>query len=164
MTTETIHEKVRARYAAAATQAGDGSCCSGTSDTIGAELYSALDRADLPESPFSASLGCGCESDRRAVVTLSTIPSLLWSDSNRCSIWASNSNSCSNSSRAKLSLFEHEPIEGCARLCQDLNSHSTSRLAVFSARITMMTPSATRCTEVVSDKPRAGGGVSRMTR
>jgi SAM-dependent methyltransferase len=59
MTTETIHEEVRARYAAAATQAGDGGCCSGTSDTIGAELYSALDRADLPESAVLASLGCG---------------------------------------------------------------------------------------------------------
>ena len=59
MTTETIHEEVRARYAAAATQARDGGCCSGTPETIGAELYSALERADLPESAVLASLGCG---------------------------------------------------------------------------------------------------------
>jgi SAM-dependent methyltransferase len=65
MTTETIdpaatiHDQVRARYAAAATQAGDGSCCSGTSDTIGAELYSALERDELPEAAVLASLGCG---------------------------------------------------------------------------------------------------------
>ena len=59
MTTETIHEEVRARYAEAATHAGDGGCCSGTSETIGAELYSALDRADLPEAAVLASLGCG---------------------------------------------------------------------------------------------------------
>jgi len=59
MTTETIHEEVRARYAAAATQARDGGCCSGTPETIGAELSSALERADLPESAVLASLGCG---------------------------------------------------------------------------------------------------------
>jgi arsenite methyltransferase len=59
MTTEVIHEKVRARYAAAATQATDGSCCSGTSDSIGAELYSALERDELPDAALLASLGCG---------------------------------------------------------------------------------------------------------
>ena len=56
---DTIHEEVRARYAAAATQAGDGGCCSGTPDTIGAELYSALERSELPEAAVLASLGCG---------------------------------------------------------------------------------------------------------
>ena len=56
---DTIHEQVRARYAAAAVQAGDGACCSGTSDTIGSELYSALERAELPDAAVLASLGCG---------------------------------------------------------------------------------------------------------
>ena len=49
MTTETvqrIHEEVRARYAAAATTARDGGCCTGSTDTIGGELYSALERAE----------------------------------------------------------------------------------------------------------------------
>jgi arsenite methyltransferase len=56
---DTIHEEVRARYAAAATQAGDGGCCSGTPETIGSELYSALERSELPEAAVLASLGCG---------------------------------------------------------------------------------------------------------
>jgi arsenite methyltransferase len=59
MTTETIHEEVRARYAAAATQANAGDCCSGTSDSIGAELYSSLERDELPSAAVLASLGCG---------------------------------------------------------------------------------------------------------
>ena len=59
MTTETIHEEVRARYAAAATEASDGGCCGGTSDTIGGELYSALERDELPDAAVLASLGCG---------------------------------------------------------------------------------------------------------
>ena len=56
---DTIHQEVRARYAAAATQAGDGGCCGGTPETIGAELYSALERSELPEAAVLASLGCG---------------------------------------------------------------------------------------------------------
>jgi arsenite methyltransferase len=59
MTTEMIHDEVRARYAAAATQANDGGCCSGSSDSIGAELYSALERDELPDAALLASLGCG---------------------------------------------------------------------------------------------------------
>ncbi len=59
MTTETIHQEVRAHYAAAATQARAGGCCTGTPDTIGAELYSALERNELPEAAVLASLGCG---------------------------------------------------------------------------------------------------------
>jgi arsenite methyltransferase len=59
MTTEMIHEEVRARYAAAATQANNGGCCSGSSDSIGAELYSALERDELPDAAVLASLGCG---------------------------------------------------------------------------------------------------------
>jgi SAM-dependent methyltransferase len=59
MTTETIHEEVRARYAQAALQAQSGSCCSGEPETIGAGLYSALEQAELPEAAVLASLGCG---------------------------------------------------------------------------------------------------------
>src|SRR5438105_1265007 len=66
MTTESIqiasrdiHEEVQARYAAAANQANVGGCCSGQPETIGAELYSALDRAELPAAAVLASLGCG---------------------------------------------------------------------------------------------------------
>ncbi len=59
MTTETIHEEVRARYAAAANHSHDGSCCDGVSDVIGSSLYSALERDELPEAAVLASLGCG---------------------------------------------------------------------------------------------------------
>ena len=65
MTTETvptiemIHDEVRARYAAAATTASDGGCCTGSPDTIGGELYSVLERQELPEAAVLASLGCG---------------------------------------------------------------------------------------------------------
>ena len=59
MTAETIHEQVRARYAEAATQATSGACCSGESHEIGPDLYTALERAELPEAAVLASLGCG---------------------------------------------------------------------------------------------------------
>jgi arsenite methyltransferase len=59
MTTETIHEEVRAHYAAAAVQAGEGACCSAEPETFGSGLYTALDRADLPDAAVLASLGCG---------------------------------------------------------------------------------------------------------
>ena len=60
MTTETIHETVRAHYAAAATRASEGSCCSATEpEAIGAALYSSLEQAELPEAAVLASLGCG---------------------------------------------------------------------------------------------------------
>jgi len=59
MTMESIHDEVRIRYAAAATQANSGGCCSGDPDTIGAELYSALERTELPDAAVLASLGCG---------------------------------------------------------------------------------------------------------
>ncbi len=58
MTTEAIHDEVRAHYAEAATRASEGACCS-SSDEIGPELYSALERAELPEAAVLASLGCG---------------------------------------------------------------------------------------------------------
>jgi SAM-dependent methyltransferase len=58
--TEQIHEIVRERYAAAATQAatGSGACC-GPEEGIGAGLYTALERAELPDAAVLASLGCG---------------------------------------------------------------------------------------------------------
>ena len=59
MTTDTIHDEVRTRYAAAALQAGSGGCCSSEPETIGAGLYSALEQAELPETAVLASLGCG---------------------------------------------------------------------------------------------------------
>ena len=59
MTTETIHDEVRAHYAAAAIAAADGACCSNEPETIGADLYSALEREELPEAAVLASLGCG---------------------------------------------------------------------------------------------------------
>ena len=61
MTTEAIHETVREHYAAAAraVQQGGGGCCGPTQETHGAELYSALDRAELPDAAVLASLGCG---------------------------------------------------------------------------------------------------------
>ena len=59
MTAETIHQDVRSHYAVAARQARAGGCCSGTPDTIGSELYSALERSELPEAAVLASLGCG---------------------------------------------------------------------------------------------------------
>ncbi|MGZ8562730.1 MAG: arsenite methyltransferase, partial [Candidatus Limnocylindria bacterium] len=58
--TNQIHEQVRERYAAAAVQAasGTGACC-GPEEGIGAGLYSALERAELPDAAVLASLGCG---------------------------------------------------------------------------------------------------------
>ena len=58
MTTE-IHETVRRHYADAAlsVQSGDA-CCGGTGD-YGGDLYSALERAELPGTAVLASLGCG---------------------------------------------------------------------------------------------------------
>jgi SAM-dependent methyltransferase len=58
MTTDAIHQEVRAHYAAAAVKAGEG-CCAVDSDAIGPELYSALERDELPDAAVLASLGCG---------------------------------------------------------------------------------------------------------
>jgi SAM-dependent methyltransferase len=58
--TDQIHEMVRERYAAAAAQAGAGSgACCGPEKGIGAGLYSALERDELPDAAVLASLGCG---------------------------------------------------------------------------------------------------------
>jgi arsenite methyltransferase len=59
MTTQTIHETVREHYAAAAVRASEGESCCGDPGTIGAELYSALERDELPDAAVLASLGCG---------------------------------------------------------------------------------------------------------
>ncbi len=58
--TETIHERVRERYAQSAITVLDSpaSCCA-PGDGIGAELYSALERNELPDAAVLASLGCG---------------------------------------------------------------------------------------------------------
>jgi arsenite methyltransferase len=55
-----IHAEVRARYAAAAVQATDGTgACCGPEEGIGSGLYSALERDELPNAAVLASLGCG---------------------------------------------------------------------------------------------------------
>ncbi len=59
MSTETIHETVREHYAAAAVRASQGSSCCSEPETIGAGLYSALEREELPDAAVLASLGCG---------------------------------------------------------------------------------------------------------
>jgi arsenite methyltransferase len=59
MTAETIHETVRAHYAGAAVSASQGVSCCGADETIGPALYSALERAELPDAAVLASLGCG---------------------------------------------------------------------------------------------------------
>jgi SAM-dependent methyltransferase len=59
VTTEAIHEAVRARYAQAALLAGSGSCCTQDEASFGAGLYSALEQEELPDAAVLASLGCG---------------------------------------------------------------------------------------------------------
>jgi arsenite methyltransferase len=54
-----IHEEVRERYAASARQvtSGDAACCG--EKGIGPQLYSVLERQELPDAAVLASLGCG---------------------------------------------------------------------------------------------------------
>jgi arsenite methyltransferase len=56
---DTIHETVREHYAAAAVRATQGESCCSEPNTIGASLYSALERDELPNAAVLASLGCG---------------------------------------------------------------------------------------------------------
>jgi arsenite methyltransferase len=77
---DAVREQVRARYAAAASQVASGQsgcgcgqpadcgcdsgCCGGVAATaeqpgIGAKLYAAVDRNELPDAALLASLGCG---------------------------------------------------------------------------------------------------------
>lgn len=58
-TLEDIHETVRKHYADAAIRATQGASCCGDPEGIGAELYSALERDELPDAAVLASLGCG---------------------------------------------------------------------------------------------------------
>src|SRR6476469_2543506 len=58
-TAVTIHDTVRAHYAAAAIRASHGDACCSDPETIGAGLYSALERDELPDAAVLASLGCG---------------------------------------------------------------------------------------------------------
>jgi len=55
----TIRDTVRAHYAAAAIRASHGDACCSDPETIGAGLYSALERDELPDAAVLASLGCG---------------------------------------------------------------------------------------------------------
>jgi arsenite methyltransferase len=59
MTTETIHELVRERYAQAALTVLNGEGCCANGEGFGPELYSALERDELPDAAVLASLGCG---------------------------------------------------------------------------------------------------------
>jgi SAM-dependent methyltransferase len=59
-TETTIHEEVRRRYAASAQAVSiqsQAACCG--EQGIGPELYSALEKQDLPDAAVLASLGCG---------------------------------------------------------------------------------------------------------
>ena len=56
---KSIHETVREHYAAAAIRASQGGSCCSDPETIGAELYSVLERDALPDAAVLASLGCG---------------------------------------------------------------------------------------------------------
>jgi SAM-dependent methyltransferase len=58
MTTD-IHQTVREHYARAALTVLDGDACCSDSSSIGSELYSALERDELPDAAVLASLGCG---------------------------------------------------------------------------------------------------------
>src|SRR4029078_8868257 len=58
-TAVTIQDTVRAHYAAAAIRASHGDACCSDPETIGAGVYAALDRDDLPDAAVLASLGCG---------------------------------------------------------------------------------------------------------
>jgi SAM-dependent methyltransferase len=57
--TEQIHETVRAHYARAAIEVLQGGACCGESTRFGKELYSVLEREELPDKAVLASLGCG---------------------------------------------------------------------------------------------------------
>lgn len=59
---ETITERVRERYASAATRVRAGAvggCCGDEKDAVTADIYADAEVADLPEEAVIASLGCG---------------------------------------------------------------------------------------------------------
>lgn len=58
--TEQIHEMIRDRYAQSAIAVMDsGASCCAPGEGVGSELYSALERDELPDAAVMASLGCG---------------------------------------------------------------------------------------------------------
>jgi SAM-dependent methyltransferase len=57
--TEAVHEAVRERYAKAAVTVLNGEGCCANGEGFGPELYSALEREELPSAAVLASLGCG---------------------------------------------------------------------------------------------------------
>jgi SAM-dependent methyltransferase len=57
--TEAVHEAVRERYANAALTVLNGEGCCANGEGFGPELYSALEREELPNAAVLASLGCG---------------------------------------------------------------------------------------------------------
>jgi arsenite methyltransferase len=57
--TDQIHETVRNHYARAALAVSEGESCCGDDSNYGSELYSALERRELPDAAVMASLGCG---------------------------------------------------------------------------------------------------------
>jgi len=61
LTNEQVRERVRERYAAAATAAGSGGCCSTPAEAgvFGASLYAGSGENEAPEAAINASLGCG---------------------------------------------------------------------------------------------------------
>lgn len=54
-----LHDTVRQHYARAAIEALEGRSCCGDATSLGAGLYSAPERAELPDAAVLASLGCG---------------------------------------------------------------------------------------------------------
>ena len=57
--TDQIHETVRRHYGEAALSVLNNESCSGDSGDYGGNLYSALEREELPDAAVLASLGCG---------------------------------------------------------------------------------------------------------
>jgi arsenite methyltransferase len=57
--TDQIHDTVSAHYAKAAIEVLEGTSCCSDSTAYGPELYSALERDELPGAAVLASLGCG---------------------------------------------------------------------------------------------------------
>jgi len=58
MTTD-VHEAVRERYAEAARGVMSGESCCAEDGNYGSDLYSSLEREELPDAAVMASLGCG---------------------------------------------------------------------------------------------------------
>jgi arsenite methyltransferase len=54
-----VHETVRRHYGEAALNVLNGDSCCGDTGDYGADLYSALEREELPDAAVMASLGCG---------------------------------------------------------------------------------------------------------